>query len=353
VRIAGAILLTGIASTRAGAYRGGMAVARRLVLALLLTMGLVGSSALPAGGAPPSRVVLVTYNCGGRNFLCRAFERAMRGTGVSGRIISPDGREDPLGTLSLLAAQGYDPVIVDLNHASGLAEAAARFPRTRFIIFDATLAGLHVRRPNVQAIVDEPQGAAYLAGWLSARMVMRRHAPHVVGVVGGIPVPGVENLITGFIAGVRRADPRMTVLKGYSRNFVDPNKCEAIARTQIAHGAGVVFNVAGACGLGTLAAAKQAGVWAIGVDTDQSNFGSFVLTSVIKRYDVVFSTVLRQVASDTLRTHGGTTVVGLRAGAAVLGPISAKVPAPLRAGLARLRARLLSGSLVVVGAPRG
>ena len=56
---------------------------------------------------------------------------------------------------------------------------------------------------------------------------------------------------------------------GYSDDFTDASKCAAIARSQIARGAGTVFNVAGACGLGTLRAARRAGIWGIGVDSDQ------------------------------------------------------------------------------------
>jgi basic membrane protein A len=325
----------------------------RLLAPLLVVLGLAGAFAVDAAadaGATHARVVLVTYNCAD-NFLCPAFEKAMRVTHVSGRIISPDPREDPVGTLSLLAAQGYDPVMVDIDHTDGLATAAARFPRTHFVVFDRSLPDLGVRRKNVQGLIVEPREAAYLAGWLAARLEMRRRGPDVVGVVGGLQIPAVDDFITGFSAGARHADPSITVLVNYSNDFVDTHKCEAIANTQIAHGAGVVFNVAGACGLGTLAAAKQAGVWGIGVDTDQSILGSFILTSVIKRYDAGFLKILTAVASGNLRTSGGTTVLGMRDGGAVLGPISPKVPASIRVALDRVRREILDGELRVPVGP--
>jgi basic membrane protein A and related proteins len=325
----------------------------RLVLALAAALGLLAPSAVSAHGAPRPRVALVTFDCTAGSFLCPSFERAMRRTGVRGRIISPDPREDPVATLSFLAAEGYDPVIVDANHADGLATAAARFPKTRFVLFDASLASVHVRLPNVQAIIAEPRKAAYLAGWLAARYEMRRRGPDVIGAVGGLSIPSVNDFITGYTAGAKHADTHVTVLRSYSRDFVDPNKCEALARTQIAHGAGVVFNVAGACGLGTLAAAKREGVWAIGVDTDQSNLGAFVLTSVIKRYDAGFTTLFREVVDGTLQQHPGTTTMGMREGGAELGPISPRVPAALRAGLEQVRRQILDGRLIVPGAPPG
>jgi basic membrane protein A and related proteins len=339
------VFLRSVRSRQSAAIR-----ALRRLTAVLAALGLAGAFAMAASaatGATRARVVLVTYNCDSGSFLCPAFEKALRVTGVSGKIISPDPREDPVGTLSLLAAQGYDPVIVDINHADGLATVAARFPKTHFVLFDASVASIHVRLRNVQAIVAQPRGAAYLAGWLAARLEMRRPGPDVVGAVGGLRTPPVDDFIAGFTAGAKHADPGITVLTSYSNDFVDTNKCEAIAKIQIAHGAGVVFNVAGACGLGTLAAAKQAHVWGIGVDTDQSILGPFILTSVIKRYDVGFSTLLRQARSGKLRMGGGTTVLGIRDGGAVLGPISPKVPASLLAGLARVRHQIVDGELRV------
>ena len=194
---------------------------------------------------------------------------------MRGRVISPDVREDPAGTLSLLARQGYDLIVVELSYSDALAAVAPRFPKARFALFDAPLDWLGgVSKSNVQAVVLQPLQAAYLAGWLAARLEQRRSGKDVVGAVGGIDIPPVNDFIVGFRAGARSADPGISVLTGYSDDFLDANKCEAIARSQIARGAGTVFNVAGLCGLGTLRAAKDAGVWGIGVDTDQSFLGA-------------------------------------------------------------------------------
>jgi basic membrane protein A and related proteins len=154
----------------------------------------------------------------------------------------------------------------------------------------------------------------------------------------------VNDFIVGFRAGARSADPGIEVLTGYSDDFLDANKCEAIARSQIARGAGTVFNVAGLCGLGTLRAAKDAGVWGIGVDTDQSFLGAHILTSVLKNYDAAFLELMRQVRSGRIRTDR-TTVLTLRQGGAGLGRVSPKVPASLRAELVRLRQRIVAGEI--------
>jgi basic membrane protein A len=322
------------------------------LLACVLLFGGITMTARAGSEQQRPRVVLVTFPCSQANFACEPFERALRRTGISGRIISPDFREDQVATLSLLARQGFDLVLVDFNYTETLGKVAPRFPKTSFGLLDVPVSEVPGRPRNVQGLVVRTHEASYLAGWLAARLEQRRRGKDVVGAVGGFPIDQVDDFIVGFRAGAKRGAPGITVLTGYSRDFNDQNRCEAVARRQIARGAGAVFNVAGACGLGTLRAAKRAGVWAIGVDRDQSRLGAHVLTSVVKRLDALFLGVLRDVQAGR-RPTGGTREFHLRHGASGLGRISAKVPASLRAELERLRSRILAGKIRVPGVRYG
>ena len=292
------------------------------------------------------KLALVAPSCTKLDFVCGPVKRALLRSGVIGRAISPDIREDPVGTLSLLARQGYDLVIVPITFADALATVAPRFPETHFALFDGPLRYLGKRTRNVEAVVLEPTEASYLAGWLAARLEQRRPGKDVVGVVGGFSGPPVDNFIVGFRTGAQAADPGITVLRDYSGDFVDRRKCEAIARRQIARGAGAVFAVAGSCGLGALQAAKDTGVWGIGVDYDQSVLGPHILTSVVKGYEAGFLELFGRLRHGEF--HGGrTTVLSLGDGGADLGRISPRVPASLRSELARVRERLIAGKIHV------
>jgi basic membrane protein A len=331
---------------RSRLLRGSTRFLAVLVLAAFGALAL-GQRANAVLGHP--RVVLVSENCSQANFICRPFLEAIRRTGVSGKIVSPDVREDDVASLSLLARQGYDLIIVDPFWEAALAVVAPRFPKARFAILDYPLSDVRGRPNNVQASIFRTNEAAFLAGWLAARMEQRQPGPDVLGVVGGDRVPPVEDYIVGFKAGARHAARHVRVLVQYSGDFVDPSKCEAIARSQIARGAGAVFNVAGACGLGTLRATERAGVWGIGVDTDQADLGPHILTSVVKRFDVVMLRLLEQVRDGRIRA-GVTTPFTLGNRGATLGRISPRVPASLRAQLDRIHARILAGELRVPGA---
>lgn len=335
-------------STRSHRPAGSRRIAPLLAGALVL-FGCITVTASAGSGQDRPRVVLVTFPCSHANLICAPFERALRRTGTSGRIVSPDFREDQVATLSLLARQGFDLVLVDFNFTETLGKVAPRFPKTSFGVLDVPITEVPGRPRNVQALVVRTHEASYLAGWLAARLEQRRDGQDVVGAVGGFPIDQVDDFIVGFRAGAKRGSPGITVLTSYSRDFSDPNRCEAVAHRQIARGAGAVFNVAGACGLGAMRAAKRAGVWAIGVDRDQSVLGAHVLTSVVKRHDAVFVALMRDLRAGR-RPTGGTKEFHLRHGASGLGRISSKVPAALRAELERLRSRIVTRKIRVPGA---
>ena len=182
------------------------------------------------------------------------------------------------------------------------------------------------------------QEAAYLAGYLAAKMESKRPRPHVVSTVAGYAIPPVRAYVAGFQAGARRADPTIKTLNAYTNDFVNGTKCAHAARAQLAQGTGVIFDVAGACGVEALKAAQRAGAWGIGVDIDQSYLGTYVLTSVIKRLDVAVYDFAVAVSKGTLRT-GGNMVFDLRNKGVALGPFSPHVPPALRRELAPARRR--------------
>src|SRR5206468_1013630 len=95
----------------------------------------------------------------------------------------------------------------------------------------------------------------------------------------------VRDLIAGFRAGARRARPGIRVLVDYSRTFTAQARCERAANRQIDRRSAVVFDVAGKCGFGALAAAGIRGVWGLGVDSNLSYLNSRILGSVVKHFD--------------------------------------------------------------------
>ncbi|HMN98084.1 MAG TPA: BMP family ABC transporter substrate-binding protein [Miltoncostaeaceae bacterium] len=322
----------------------------RLAIGALVALGLTaGAPAVGTAAPEPPSVVLVTHDCAMREFICPPFAQAARRTGTRARIVSLDPREDVAGTFALLAQQGHDLVIGDPEMSPELAAVAERNPQTRFATIDIPLRDAVPRPPNVAVVEIRPREAAYLAGWLAGRMERLRPGPDVVGAVGGFPVPPVDDFIVAFRAGARRAAPGVRVLTDYARSFTDPTACAVVAERQIARGAGVLLDVAGGCGPGTLDAARSAGVWAVGVDRDRAGLGPHILTSVLKRYDRAFAMLMRQARTDRAPAGRGI-VMGLRGGGTELGRISPRVPGRVMRELAGVRRAILRGTIGVPGA---
>jgi basic membrane protein A len=277
----------------------------------------------------------------------RGLLRAKRQLGVQVKAVVPNPSFpfDP-APFDYLAAQGYDLVIASAP-VGGLSEAGRRFPNVKFAALDAFREQLQAVPPaNVEGTVFHAEQAAYLAGFVAARVADRGSRPHVVSSVGGFPIPQVQALIAGFRAGARRADPKIGLRNGYAGSFISEPACRNVALDQIAHGSRVVFDVAGACGVGALEAAKQKGVYGVGVDTDQSWRGRFILTSAVLNWKLGVYTLAKLAVQGRLRT-GGNLSWDMRNHFVGLGNFSPKVSLSVRRQLEPLAAQIAKGKIVV------
>jgi basic membrane protein A len=325
----------------------------RVLPLCVLAAALALAGAAPAAQEETFRVGLVTEPQGVNVPIYRlmrdGLERAVRELGVQGRVLTPSPREGYLPSFLSFARQNYDLVIAPAGtQIQALDAAARRFPQIHFVLLDNPHTALSHRPKNVAAVVFAEQEIGYLTGYLAALMESRGPGKHVISSVGGFKYAPVDRFIAGYQAGARKADPQITTLNAYAFDFLDRAKCRQAALAQIAKGSGVVFQVAGACGLGALEAAKANGVWGIGVDIDQSFLGKHILTSATKRFDVAVFDLIREARRG--RFEGGRTkILRLRDGALDLGRISAEVPRSFVARIERVRRQIVSGR---IGVPR-
>ena len=137
------------------------------------------------------------------------------------------------------------------------------------------------------------QEAGYLVGYLAGLEIKQQGGKQVISAVGANNVPAIVRYISGYIQGAKKANPGITVLANYANDptFNDQAKCHETALGQIQKGSQVVFQVAGGCGLGALAAAKENKIWGIGVDADQRYLGPYMMTSALKRVNIAVERV--------------------------------------------------------------
>ena len=288
--------------------------------------GTTGASPAPQGTvAQGLKVGLVTdarglndhgFNQGAAD----ALDNAAKDLGVTTQVAETKADADYVPALQALAEQKFDVVFAVgelLNDAVG--KTAPLYPGTKFVLIDST-----VENPpkNLQSLTFKPQEAAYAAGYLAALA----SETGTVSAVGGEPIPEVDRYLAGYEAGAKAARPDVKVLVDYAGSFVEPKKCRATALDQIARGSDVVFQVAGDCGVGALAAAKAKKVWGIGSESDQAYVGPFVLTSAVKEIGTaVYKTI--ELATKGQLAGGSQTVFGLAEDGVGLGTMSPNAPA--------------------------
>jgi basic membrane protein A len=269
------------------------------------------------------------------------------------RAVESHSANDYIPNLASVARQGYDAVVsAGFLIADATATVAKRFPNTQFAITDYPVeippfsdknGKLLVK--NITGITFRAEQQSYLVGCLSALMA-KRGGGNTISATGGVKIPPVDVFIAGYKAGAAKCAPGTKVLVGYSQDFLAQDKCKAVAQNQIAAGSKVVFAVAGPCGFGALAAAKEARVWGDGVDVDQSYLGPHILTSAVKRVDLGVFRFIQAVQNGTL-TPGHDFVFDLKNGGVALGKISPKVPAAYKARLKVLQDQIITGKIKV------
>jgi basic membrane protein A len=206
-----------------------------------------------------------------------------------------DDREKKLQTIadsgaSVIIAVGFENVVPVIHLAD-------KYPATRFIVIDGIVPpDFH----NVQSLIFKDHEGAFLIGMIAAQT----SKTGIIGFVGGMDVPLIRNFAYGYQQGAQYAKPDIKVLRamiGETRAaWSNPARGAALAQTQFAQGADVVFAAAGGSSIGVLSAAHDAGKFAIGIDTNQNNiYPGTVLTSLVKRVDLAVYNALKLSNSKT------------------------------------------------------
>jgi basic membrane protein A len=269
-------------------------------------------------------------------------------SGLTTAAVESHSAGDYLPNFASLARKGYNMIVgAGFLLANQEATVAKQFPNVKFAITDYDVTGAPFngkKSPNVEGLTYATQENSYLVGCIAGSMAKIKNST-MVGVVGGIKIPPVDTFLAGYQAGVAKCAPGVKVLVGYSQDFVDQAKCKTVSQNQIDQGAAVVFAVAGPCGLGALDAAKQAGVYGIGVDVDQSYLGPYILTSAVKRVDNGVYLAIKGAQAGQFK-GGANLTFNLKNSGVGLGKVSSVVPASVLKKVAQLRAQIVAGKIV-------
>jgi basic membrane protein A len=341
------------------------------IFAVILALTMVFALTAVAASAQDnvySVAYLVNGNLGDKSFFDSA-EAGLEALAEAGRIdyitIEMGGTDEDQPTwLSTLydvsESEEYDVIICGTYQMPDyLKEVATAYPDQKYIIFDDnTYVG---ENQNVLNLTYRQNDMGYLVGTFAACMTTdtsldKINPEAVVGFVGGVDSPVINDFLTGFIEGALavnadiKVDTRYTndyvdtaIAKEYGLSMINDNKCD------------IVWGVAGNAGNGAAEAALETGkAWFIGVDSDQEltfspDLAALTLTSGLKNIGNSLIWVFDEL--DAGNVYWGTEVtLGLAEGG--VGIVTDKnfdkyASAETKAAVAAAQEAVLSGAIVV------
>ena len=244
---------------------------------------------------------LVNGNLGDKSFFDSA-EAGLAQLKADGRIdyvtIEMGGTDEDqptwLSTLYDVSEDGgYDLIICGTYQMPDyLKEVATQYPDQLYAIFDdTTYVG---ENQNVVNLSYRQNDMGYLVGVYAACMTVDTNIANinedaVVGFVGGVDSPVINDFLIGFIEGAQSVNPDIKVDTRYTNDYVDTAIAKEYGLSMINDNkCDIIWGVAGNAGNGAAEAALETGkAWFIGVDSDQEltfspDLAAITLTSGLK-----------------------------------------------------------------------
>ena len=228
--------------------------------------------------------------------------------------------------------------------ADAVAAVAPDYPEIKFVAVD--VCWLEDQAGNIyQACYKEHEGS-FLVGMIAAMA----SKTGVVGFVGGMDIPLIRKFQGGYDQGARYVNPDIRVIGNMTGTTVEawnnPTKGAELAKAQIDKGADVVYQAAGGTGIGVLQAAADAGVFGIGVDSNQNwMHPGNMLTSMLKRLDLTIFEQAEKTAAGTFES--GIHILGLAEGMVGYATEDGQVTAEMEVAVEAAAKGIVDGSIPV------
>jgi len=289
----------------------------------------------PTQTTKPKGNIYVIYDIGGRgdlSFNDMAYlgaSKAAKDFGLGLKEVQSKTQDDYVPNLRAVAKSGDAVIAVAVGFlmTDAVKQVSQEFPNMKFAIID----GYIPDRPNVLSVLYRENEGSALVGALAA-LAAFYHNCTKVGIVLGMEIPVLWKFEIGYAYGVRWAeryikqrfgrDVRFDILYVYTGSFNDPAKGKQAAEVMLTRGVCVIYQAAGATGLGVFEAVSEAGrragrgmgpPFAIGVDADQDYLKpGFILASMMKRVDVGVYEATKRAVEGTFQ--GGVLELGLKEG---------------------------------------
>ena len=267
-------------------------------------------------------------------------QKASADLGIEVKYLESKTDADYAPNLEAFVDDDYDLIIsVGYMLASATKESAEANKDQKYaIIDDSSLADFD----NVTCLMFEQSQASYLAGMVAGMTTKS----NTVGFVIGMANETMNQFGYGYLAGVLDVNKDAKILQSNANAFGDTAGGKAAAISMVTNGADVIFHAAGGTGLGVIEGAKESGIWAIGVDSDQSSLApETILTSAMKRVDTACYDVAKAALDGTLKN--GAITYDLAVGGVDIAPTTTNLSEDVLKAVKEAQAKIINGELKV------
>lgn len=288
-----------------------------LIVAVLLISTLVGCSSeptntgntdntsntdKPADGEKEYKIVLVLpgpINDQGWNATAyEGLQLVEKDLGVKMEYIESVQQADFEAVFTDYGEKKYDLVFA---HGTQFYDAAIKvapnYPDTFYMVINSETG----QEPNVGGIGVREWEGGYVAGALAAMYTETKQ----MGAIGSFPFPVIAGTLDAFEAAAQEYDPSIKVTKTYVNSWEDIQKGKETALAMAEAGSDLIFCSANQVGLGSIDAAKQKGIKAIGYISPQNEVApETVISSVTYNTPGLFKATVEQLMAGELKAEG-------------------------------------------------
>lgn len=187
-------------------------------------------------------------------------------------------------------------ITVGATFIETLEDAAKNYPNQKFAI-----TGVPIRKnlKNVASIVFANEESGFIAGAAAALNTKTS----TIGYIQGMANDSLNLFGIGYVQGAKAINKDIKILMYNANNFADIAGGNVAATNMIINGADVIYQVAGATGIGVINACADNNKFTIGSDIDQSPIApNAVLMSTIQHVDTAVKEYCESIITDGFKS---------------------------------------------------
>ncbi len=238
-----------------------------------------------------------TITDNGWNYICYSAIQAIgEKYGCTAEYVENIAVSDMAEYIAMYGEDKYDMVIIHGAQFEATAtETVANYPDTMFCLsYGFKIDG------STDANLKDIQNLAYVGpvgmGVAIGGIMGILTESNKVVFLGGQDIPAIADIVSGIEAGVKLTNPDATAVTQYIGTLTDQDMAREAANAFIAEGYDVICSSANSAQLGCLWAAEEAGVYALGFNSDQYEIApNAVVLSVMRNYGDIYMDVFEEL----------------------------------------------------------